>query len=250
VEDELTISKSAERSLEPWFDAFDDMGQWAVDELVDAADDMRLLDDVPEGWRGIEKPRKPDLYYAEAVGPPTEALLLFQIQPQGVTLVSAYPRPITVHLTRHARERLHERVDKLEPNPERRRIWLNATVDRALRSDSLTLEAPSWAASAPLRPGVGWTTRMLNGDEVALLVSAPHHEGGSWNIVTILSRSTAISIVGRLTRRWKRGTRLLANRIRYRKPAPVRAAATRPPRLGDVMPGRRRHRRGGSGARR
>lgn len=238
------IRASARRRLEPWFDRPEDLERWATDQLLRAADDFRLLRTPPEGWHvQTNHERRESLHFVETDGPPTDALLLFDVVPSGVVLNAAFVHPIDVHLTRHARERLRERVDVLEPDRERRRRWLDATVDRAVRADALTLEAPRWAASAPLRPGFGWTTRMLGQDEIALLVSAPHHAGGSWNIVTVLSRSTAISPLGRVLRVIRRGGRLLANRIRYRSAPPVRRAATRPPRLGDTSPRPRRRRR-------
>ncbi|MBC7460392.1 MAG: hypothetical protein H7287_03420 [Thermoleophilia bacterium] len=235
MKDELIITKSACARLEPWFDSFDELEQWAIAQLLLAADEMRLLREPPADWVPISnKPLRESLHYVLSDGPPSPIVLLYDVVKSGVVLNAAFTDPIPVHLTRHARERLHERVDQLEPDPQRRRRWLAATVDRALRADSLTLEAPSWAASAPLRQGFGWTTRKLAGEEVALLVAAPHYDGGSWNVVTVLSRSTAISIVGRFLRVWKRSTRLLGNRIRYRSAPPVREAATRPPRLGDL----------------
>lgn len=231
----------------PWFDSLDELERWAISQLLQAADEMRLLRSPPHAWRGVQakKRLRASLHFVETTGPPTDVVLLFDLVPEGVTLNAAWTRGVDVGLTRHARARLHERVDHLEPDHDRQRLWLNATVDRALRSESLTLDAPRWAASAPLRPGFGWTTRQLAGDEIALLVAAPHHEGASWNIVTVLSKSTAISPAGRLLRRWKRGSRLLANRIKYRSAAPVRERATRPPRLGDISapPFRRRSRR-------
>jgi hypothetical protein len=238
VEDELIITKSARRALEPWFDTFDELEQWAIDELLVAADEMRLLRDAPAGWPAevSRKGLREALYFVEAGEAPTDIVLLYELIPDRVTLRAASVHPVEVHLTRHARERLHERVDHLEPNPERRRRWLTATVDRALRAQTLTLEAPSWAASAPLREGFGWTTRDLAGVEIALLVAAPHRDGGPWNIVTVLSHSSAISPFGRLSRVWKRGSRKVLNRLRYRGAAPVRTAATRPPRIGDVSP--------------
>jgi len=241
VEDELVISKSARGRLEPWFDSLEELEQWAIAQLLRAADDYRLLLEPPDDWVIETKQKRRDsLHFVETDGWPSDILLLFDLVPSGVTLNAAFVRPIEVHLTRHARERLRERVDILEPDRERRRRWLNATVDRAVRADALTLEAPRWAASAPLRPGFGWTTRMLGSDEIALLVSAPHQQGGSWNIVTVLSRSTAISPFGRLARVVKRGSRLVANRIRYRSAPPVRKEATRPPRMGDTSPRPRR----------
>ena len=89
-------------------------------------------------------------------------------------------------------------------------------------------------------------TRVLDGDELALLIAAPSHDGGEWKVVTVLSKSTAISPIGRLVRSWNRGTRAIANRIRYRTPAPERERATRPAALGDLSTPRRRsgpHRR-------
>lgn len=244
VEDELEISESARRSLEPWFDGFDEFEAWAIAQLLQAADEMRLLREPPRSWPPLQTKhrRRESLHFVETTGPPTDALLLFDLVPEGVTLRAGWTAGIEVRLTRHARERLHERVDHLVPDHERQLRWLRATVDRALRAESLTLDAPRWAASAPLRPGFGWTTRRLGGDEIALLVAAPHHEGGSWNIVTILSKSTGISLAGRVRRTWTRGARLVTNRIRYRSAAPVRERATRPPALGDVSPHRRRGR--------
>lgn len=251
-DDELIIAESARRRLEPWFDGFDELEQWAIDQLLQAADEMRLHRQVPDGWQHVQTSSRlrETLRFVETTGPPTDVLLLFNLVPEGVTLKAAWTHGVDVSLTRHARERLHERVDQLEPDPERQRLWLKATVDRALRAETLTLEAPRWAASAPLRPGFGWITRELAGDEIALLVAAPHSHGGSWNIVTILSRSTAISPAGRLLRWWKRGSRLVANRIRYRSAAPVRERATRVPALGDTSPRpfRRRGRHGRRGS--
>ncbi len=243
--DELEIHASAKRSLMPWFDDEDALEQWAIDQLLAGAEDMRLLPDPPPSWNRIQTKhkRRASLRFVEGDGSPTDALLLFDLLPEGVTLRAAWTHPLEVGLSRHARERLNERFGPADRSAELQRHWLNATVDRALRSDSLTTEAPTCAASAPLRPGIGWVTRELAGDEVALLVAAPHREGGRWNIVTILTRSTAISPIGRLARRWKRGARLVANRIRYRSPEPVRDVATRPPRLGDVVAPQRRRRR-------
>lgn len=246
-EDELIITKSAQRALMPWFDSLDELERWAIDQILHAADEMRLLREIPEAWRHAQPGRRlrDSMHFVETVGPVPEALLLFDVVPEGVELKAGWTHKVPVRLTRHARERLAERVEELEPDPNFLRMWLNATVDRALRSDSLTLEAPSWAASAPLRPGFGWTTRTLAGDEIALLVAAPQHHGGAWKIVTILSRSTAISPAGRLLRRWKRASRALANNIRYRTPAPTRVTAERPPRFGDLSTPRFRGRSGG-----
>jgi hypothetical protein len=247
VEDELEISKSARHRLMPWFDDVDELERWAIAELLRAADEMRLHREPPAGWRDLppRHPQRESLHFVETHGAPTDTVLLFDVVPEGVTLRAAWARSIEVGVTRHARERLRERIDELEPNPERQHRWLVATVDRALRTDGLSLDAPRWAASAPLRPGFGWVTRELRGDEIALLVGAPHHEGGRWNIVTVLTKSTAISPAGRLVRRWKRGSRLVFNRIKYRSATPVRERATRPPQLGDVSapPFRRRRRR-------
>jgi hypothetical protein len=244
VDDELIIAASARRRLEPWFDSFDELERWAIEQLLLGADEMRLHRQLPRAWKHVQTGRRqrPSLHFVECVGPPTDVLLLFDVVPEGVTLKAAWTHGIKVGLTRHARERLHERVDHLEPDHERQRLWLEATVDRALRAEALTLDAPRWAASAPLRPGFGWTTRKLRGDELALLVAAPHTEGGRWNIVTILSKSTAISPAGRLRRRWERGRRLVTNRIRFGTSAPVRERATRPPMLGDVSPPTHRRR--------
>lgn len=248
-DDDLEILDAAWRRLRPWFDTDDELERWATDQLLHAADEMRLLKQPPPGWPDTPKKKgvRESLRFVETVGAPTPATLLFEIVPHGVTLNAAWTRPIEVGLTGHARERMYERMAHLEPDAEQRRLWLNATVDRALRAGTLTLDAPRWAASAPLRPGFGWTTRMLGGDEVALLIAAPHTRNGSWNIVTVLSKSTSISTLGRLVRRFKRGRRLVANRIRHRSPAPVRERAERPPRLGDVSaapPSRWRNQRG------
>ncbi|MCW2924125.1 MAG: hypothetical protein JWM98_1529 [Thermoleophilia bacterium] len=244
MDDELEIRDAAERRLLPWFDTVDELERWAIDQLLVAADDMRLLREQPRAWGHVQtkKRLRESLHFVEAVGAPVDALLLYDVVPDGVTLEAAWTRGLEVRLSRHARERLHERVDELEPDPEQQRRWLSATVERALRDETLTLDAPRWAASAPLRPGFGWTTRMLQGDEIALLVAAPHYEGGAWNIVTVLSKSTAISPAGRLVRWWKRGSRLMKNRLHYGTPAPTREMATRPPVLGDVSPMPRRSR--------
>lgn len=231
------------RRLLPWFDSPDELEQWAIRQLLAGADEQRLAREPPDGWREAQqvRRRRDSLYFLETSGPPTDAVLLFDLVPDGVTLRAGWTNGVPVRLTRHARERLHERIDQLEPDPERQIRWLRATVDRALRAETLTVDAPRWAASAPLRPGFGWVTRQLGGDEIALLVAAPHRAGGSWNIVTILSRSTAISPAGRVLRRWTRARRALANRVRYRRAAPVREQATQPPRLGDVSSPPPRH---------
>lgn len=247
-EDELDISASARRSLMPWFDTKEELERWAIAQLLLAADEMRLHRELPRGWKHVQTKRKlrTSLHFVETTGTPTDTVLLFDIVPDGVTLNAGWTRGVQVSLTRHARERLHERVGHLVPELERQRRWLSATVDRALRGEGLSLTAPRWAASAPLRPGLGWTTRKLEGDEIALLVSAPHRTDGHWNIVTVLSRSTAISPLGRLVRRWQRGSRLVANRIKYRSAAPQRERSERAPVLGDVIapPRRRRGYRG------
>jgi hypothetical protein len=245
VDDEIAISESAARRLMPWFDSHEELERWAIDQLLHAAEEHRFLHEPPEGWHQMptRHRRRETLRYIETVGPPPDAVLLFDIVPECVTLKAAWSRGVKVRITGHAAERISERIEHLEPDRERRRAWLQATVDRALRNDALTLEAPRWAASVPLRPGLGWTTRKLAGDEVALLIAAPHFEGGSWNVVTALSKSTGISPLGRVLRRWKRGRRLLANRIKYRSAEPVREKAVRPPSLGDVSRPPRRPRR-------
>ena len=244
MEDQVDITNAARRALMPWFDSERLLEQWAIDQLLVGADQMRLLLDPPDGWDGEIQTRRKQAdswRYVETVGGAPEAVLLFDARPEAVTLRAAWTRCVRVGLTRHAQERLHERVDQLEPNYDRRRQWLNATVDRALRNEQLSLNAPRWAASAPLKPGLGWTTRKLRGDEIALLVSAPRQHGGAWNIVTVLTKSTAITPLGRVARLWKRGSRLVANRLKYRTASPVRAQATRPPVLGDTAsPPRRR----------
>lgn len=244
-DDELEIERSARTALLPWFDSEADLEAWAIGELLRAADEHRLLRELPKGWSRVQAKRKlrPSLHFVETVDGPTPALLLFDLVPEGVTLRAGWTHPLKVGMTRHARERMHERMDKLEPDPQRQRRWLDATVDRAVRAESLTLKAPRWAASAPLRPGFGWAIRRLRGDEIALLVAAPSSKGGSWNIVTILTKSTAISPLGRAVRWWQRTSRALANRRHYGRPAPERERATRPPRIGDVTTPPRRNRR-------
>jgi hypothetical protein len=243
-DDELIITPSAQRALMPWFDDADALERWAIDELLLAADDRRLLTSQPKGWRHAQPRRglRESMHFVETVGAVPEALLLFDVVPEGVQLKAGWTRSVPVRLTRHARARIDERVEQLHLDPHQFRTWIAATVDRALHGDGLSLDAPRWAASAPLRPGFGWTTRELDGDEVALLVAAPEHEGGPWRVITVLSQSTAISPVGRLLRRWKRGSRKVANRLRYRTPAPVRDRALRAAALGDLSAPRPRGR--------
>lgn len=244
MEDELIITKSARRALIPWFDSFDELEQWAIGQILHAADEMRLHREIPSAWRHAQpgKRLRASMHFVETVGPVPEALLLFDVVPEGVQLKAAWTHRVPIRLTRHARERVDERVEQLDVDPNYLRMWLNATVDRALHTEGLTLDAPGWAASAPLRPGFGWTTRHLAGDELALLVAAPTHDGGEWRIITVLSKSTAISLVGRLLRRWKRGSRAFANNVRYRKAAPDRELAIRPAALGDLSKPRFRSR--------
>lgn len=244
VEDELIINKSAFRALIPWFDDAAALERWAIDELLQAADEQRLVRQVPRSWQHAQpgKRLRDTMYFVESVGAAPEALLLFDVVEEGVALKAGWTRAVPVRLTRHARERIDERVEQLHLDPHQFRTWIAATVDRALHGPGLTLKAPRWAASAPLRPGFGWTTRELDDDEVALLVAAPEHDGGPWRVITVLSQSTAISPVGRILRRWRRGSRALGNRLRYRKPPPVRERAIRAAALGDISKPRPRGR--------
>ncbi len=248
MEDELIITASARRALIPWFDDDDQLERWAIDELLHAADERRLVRKIPRAWDHAKPGRRlrESMYFVETAGDVPQALLLFDVVEEGVSLKAGWTRTVPVRLTRHARERIDERVEQLHLDPHQFRMWVSATIDRALHGDGLSLKAPRWAASAPLRPGFGWTTRELDDDEIALLVAAPEHEGGPWRVITVLSQSTAISPVGRVLRRIRRGSRALANRIRYRTPAPVRERAIRAAALGDISrprPRGRHHRR-------
>ena len=247
MEDELIITTSARRALIPWFDGDDELERWAIDELLHAADEQRLVRKIPKAWQHAQpgKQLRDSMYFVETVGAAPDALLLFDVVEEGVALKAGWTRKVPVRLTRHARERIDERVEQLHLDPHQFRMWIAATIDRALHGDGLSLKAPRWAASAALRPGFGWTTRELDDDELAMLVAAPEHEGGPWRVITVLSQSTAISPVGRVLRRWKRGSRALANRIRYRKPAPVRERAIRAAALGDLSSPRPRGRQRG-----
>lgn len=250
-DDEVEIAEAARRRLQPWFDDASSFEQWVVEQLLCAADELRMHRDPPGDWPDQlpSKRRRESLRFIESVGRGPDAVLLFDCRPERVLLRAAITRSVKVTLTHHARERMHERMDLLEPDAERQRRWLDATVDIALRNDLLTLEAPKWAASAPLKPGLGWTTRRLGRDEIALLVAAPHHDGGPWNIVTVLTRSTAFSLLDRVRRLWTRRRRRRANERRHGTPEPVRAQALRPPTFGDIAPppprthGQRRRRR-------
>ncbi len=243
-DDELIISASARRALIPWFDSDAELERWAIDELLHAADELRLVREIPPAWQHAQpgKALRDSMHFVETVGAAPEALLLFDVVKSGVQLKAGWTHKVPVRLTRHARERIDERVEQLHLDPHQFRMWIAATIDRALHAEGLSLDAPRWAASAPLRPGFGWTSRELDDDELALLVAAPEHEGGPWRVITVLSQSTAISPVGRLMRRWKRGSRAMVNRIRYRKPAPVRERAIRAAALGDLSKPRPRGR--------